>query len=70
MRNTTCNLSYKKGEIKMKRLFMALLTALEQHAKLIEARMYKEQTFSSMTFEFEDGTYTISITKEKTDGND
>ena len=54
----------------MKRLFMALLTALEQHAKLIEARMYKEQTFSSMTFEFEDGTYTISITKEKTDGND
>jgi hypothetical protein len=54
----------------MKELFMCLLLNLAQHGKLTEANMYTGGEFSSMKLETENGTYSISISKDKeNDGN-
>ena len=55
----------------MKDLFMCLLLNVVNHGKLTEANMYESGKFANMKIKTENGTYSISISKEKeTDGND
>ena len=55
----------------MKDLFMCLLLNLTTHGNIVEANMYESGKFSSVKLETENGTYSITITKEKdNDGND
>lgn len=49
----------------MKDLFMCLLLNLVNHGRLTEANMYEGGYFSNIKIKTDDGTYTISISKEK-----
>lgn len=51
----------------MRDLFMCLLLNLANHGKLTEANMYTGGTFSQIKLKTENGTYSISISKEETD---
>ena len=51
----------------MKALFMVLLSMLHETENVTEALMY--ENFSKIKFETEDGTYSISISKEKENGD-
>lgn len=54
----------------MKALFMTILSMLHESENVTEALMYESGEFAKLTFETENGKYTIAISKEKeTDGN-
>lgn len=53
----------------MKNVFIALLEGLHKCADVIEAQLFSSGTFSSIGFEFEGETYSLSISKEKKDAN-
>ena len=53
----------------MKDLFMCLLLNLTKHGKLTEANMYRNGAFSAITVETDNGTYTVTISKEKDEEN-
>lgn len=52
----------------MKTLFMYLINALNQYGKLLEANLYSGGNYSIITAEFEGNTYTVSISKKETEG--
>lgn len=53
----------------MKALFLTILRMIEESEDVKEAVMYEGGTFSYIKFDTEDGEYKISISKEKTNGN-
>ena len=50
-------------------LFMCLLLNLVRYGKVTEANMYKDGTFSNVTLQTDNGTYRVSISKEKEQGD-
>ena len=53
----------------MKSLFMTILHLLDESETVKEAIMYESGVFSRIKFETEDGTYTLSISKEEPNAN-
>lgn len=53
----------------MKPLFMTILRMLDESETVTEALMYESGKYSQIKYKTEDGTYTIAISKEETDGN-
>lgn len=49
----------------MKDLFICLLLNLTRHGNVSEATMYQGGTFSILKIETENGTYSVSISKEE-----
>lgn len=54
----------------MKELFLALVSCFSQHGDIREAIMYSGCDFSTVTATYKGETFKITISKEKTDGND
>lgn len=54
----------------MKKLFFTVLKLAKKRGDVTEAKLYPNGDFSKVAFKTENGTYTISMYKEKeTDGN-
>ena len=54
----------------MKDLFIKIFDLADFKGDITEAIMYEGGTFAKVKFVTEDGTYTLSISKENTNGND
>ena len=53
----------------MKDLFMTILNMLYENETVTEALMYEGGEFARMSFETENGKYTLSISKDKENGD-
>ena len=64
-----CNSSQKNMKNVMKYLFMRLLRLLDENENVIDAHLYESGEFATIKFTNEDGTFTVSMSKEKENGN-